>query len=227
MAYCYIAGPMRGYPQFNFPAFDDAKLRGQSLGWKVISPADMDRSTGFDPNVPVEITPDMSREFFRRDMEAVGNLRAESGDAIAMLPGWEKSTGASCEHQAALWLGLRVLDARTFNDLELSSRHPVSERFHKLLDEIGKLHDRKQADYGTPSDPFANVRASKEWGIPGWIGALIRLNDKIVRLKTFARKGALANESAQDSMLDISVYALIAYLLYEDESSGDPTSQAA
>lgn len=96
------------------------------------------------------------------------------------------------------------------------ARHPSSARLHELLVEVGDLHDRKQADYGTDTDPFANVRASEEFGIPGWVGALVRLNDKVVRLKSFARKGVLANESAADSMRDIAVYALIALVLYEE-----------
>jgi hypothetical protein len=98
-----------------------------------------------------------------------------------------------------------------------TSRHPSSARFHELVQEIVALHDRKQADYGADDDPFANVRSSKEWGVPAWVGALIRLNDKVHRLKSFARKGSLANESAEDSMRDIAVYALIALVLYEQE----------
>jgi hypothetical protein len=47
------------------------------------------------------------------------------------------------------------------------NRHPSSERFHQLLTEIGELHDRKQADYGTEADPFNNVRQSaQDWGAP-------------------------------------------------------------
>jgi hypothetical protein len=91
-------------------------------------------------------------------------------------------------------------------------------RFHKLLATIGELHDKKQEDYGTNKDPFANVRASQEFGVRPWIGALIRLNDKVHRLKQFASKGVLANESAKDSMMDIAVYALIALVLYDEET---------
>ena len=90
-------------------------------------------------------------------------------------------------------------------------------RFHALLQQIGALHDKKQGDYGSDSDPFANVRASVEWGVPGWVGALIRLNDKVKRLQAFARKGSLANESAEDSLLDIAVYSLIGLILYREE----------
>jgi len=90
-------------------------------------------------------------------------------------------------------------------------------RIHELLAKVGEMHDRKQEDYGSEADPFANVRASEEFGVPAWVGALVRLNDKVTRLKAFARKGTLRNESAKDSMLDIAVYALIAYILYEEE----------
>jgi hypothetical protein len=93
------------------------------------------------------------------------------------------------------------------------------QRFHALLAEIAELHDRKQADYGRTADPFANVRATEEWGMPGWVGAMMRLNDKVRRLQKFAQVGSLANESAEDSMRDIAVYALIALILYR-ESAG-------
>ena len=93
------------------------------------------------------------------------------------------------------------------------------ERFKELVWEILRLHAKKQQDYGSDEDPFANVRASQEYGVPAWVGALVRANDKVTRLKNFARKGALANESARDSMLDIAVYMLIAVILYDDEES--------
>jgi hypothetical protein len=96
--------------------------------------------------------------------------------------------------------------------------HPSSARFHEILEELHALHDRKAKDYGSDNDPLQNVRASQDWGIPGWVGALIRLNDKVKRLQSFALKGELANESAEDSMRDIAVYAIIALVLYEQES---------
>lgn len=98
-------------------------------------------------------------------------------------------------------------------------------RFHALLSEIGELHDRKQRDYGKDDDPFANVRAAQDWGMPPWVGAFVRISDKVHRLKRFAARGELANESAEDSMMDIAVYALIALLLYREES--DAAERAA
>ena len=46
----YIAGPMRGYPRFNFDAFDAAQSHLESLGYRVISPAALDREVGFNPD---------------------------------------------------------------------------------------------------------------------------------------------------------------------------------
>ena len=94
-----------------------------------------------------------------------------------------------------------------------------SPKFHALLKEIGDLHDIKQRDYGLANDPFHNVRASEELGIPGFKGAILRANDKMVRLKKFCRDGVLSNESARDSMLDGAVYLLIAAVLFDEQTN--------
>lgn len=98
-------------------------------------------------------------------------------------------------------------------------RHPDSQAFHDLLRVIGDLHDRKQADYGRSNDPFANVRASEDFGIPGWVGAVVRANDKMRRLQAAARGSAMKNESIEDSMLDLACYALISLVLFEQENN--------
>tara|TARA_Y100000310_G_scaffold338983_1_gene430203 strand:+ start:1142 stop:1297 length:156 start_codon:yes stop_codon:yes gene_type:complete len=47
------------------------------------------------------------------------------------------------------------------------------------------------------------------------------MNDKMSRLKTFAKKGSLSNESVEDSLRDLAVYAIIALCLYQEESERD------
>ncbi len=97
-------------------------------------------------------------------------------------------------------------------------RHPSSQRFHDILKKLGELHDKKGADYGTDEDPFNNIRASaKEWGIPAWVGAMLRATDKVRRLQKFADVGELANESVIDAFNDLAVYAVIARVMYEEE----------
>ena len=94
-------------------------------------------------------------------------------------------------------------------------------RFHKLLEEIGDLHSRKSHDYGSGEDPLANVRASQEFNLPTWLGVLCRINDKMIRLKAFCSKGNLKFEGVEDSLLDISVYCLMAVILFrEDQVKG-------
>lgn len=89
-------------------------------------------------------------------------------------------------------------------------------KFEEVLLEMICLHDKKRKDYGSDDDPFANVRASESFGIPGWLGAIIRANDKMTRLKRFAHTGTLANESVEDSLIDLANYAVIALVLYRE-----------
>lgn len=79
------------------------------------------------------------------------------------------------------------------------------------------MHDRKQADYGREGDAFANVRASEDFGIPGWIGCLTRANDKMKRLQKAASGAELRNESIEDSLLDLATYTVIALVLFREE----------
>ncbi len=45
------------------------------------------------------------------------------------------------------------------------------QRLNELFAAAQALAEKKQADYGRPDDPFANVKASGEWGVEPWVGA--------------------------------------------------------
>lgn len=98
--------------------------------------------------------------------------------------------------------------------------------FREAVFQVLAMHDKKQADYGKEGDPFANIRSSEEWGIAPWVGAMVRANDKVKRLQRFAGRGTLANESAEDSLLDIAVYSIIGLVLYR-EASEQPVDELA
>ena len=106
-----------------------------------------------------------------------------------------------------------------FFETLLDEAHPSSRLFYDRILEAALLHRNKQRDYGKENDPFANVRASEEWGIPGWVGCMVRANDKMRRLQTLATEGTLTNEAAKDSFLDLAVYAIIGLVLYEQSLS--------
>lgn len=95
-------------------------------------------------------------------------------------------------------------------------------RFLAVLEQMHAMHCKKGADYGTNKDIFANVRASEEFGIPAWQGAVLRANDKMARLKTFMVKGTLANEGVEDSLLDLANYAAIALVLFREGYDIEP-----
>jgi hypothetical protein len=98
-------------------------------------------------------------------------------------------------------------------------RHPLSQAFHDLLVKAGEMHDRKQADYGRDDDPFYNIKQSANWGIEPWVGAMMRADDKMGRLRAMAQDGGeLVNEPIEDSLMDIAVYALIALVLREESA---------
>lgn len=95
-------------------------------------------------------------------------------------------------------------------------------RFHALLKEMGDLHDSKQQDYGTPEDPFHNLRAAEDFGLPPEYGIALRMNDKMNRIKKYYKHGGLKNESVEDAYMDIAVYALAALVLRrERQQSSD------
>lgn len=89
-------------------------------------------------------------------------------------------------------------------------------RFRQLLDDMWEMHCRKGNDYGSGEDFLANLRASEAYGVPAWIGALIRANDKMIRLENAAKGVMLANESVEDSLMDLACYALLSLILYKE-----------
>lgn len=97
-------------------------------------------------------------------------------------------------------------------------------KFHAILEEMGKLHDRKQADYGTDSDPFANYRSSEDIGIPAWKNAFLRTTEKVNRVKSFIRNGKLENEGIEDAFMDIAVTAIISLVTYRELYGKENTS---
>lgn len=90
-------------------------------------------------------------------------------------------------------------------------------RFHQLLQEMAALHEKKAADYGDREEPLANIRSSTNLGIPPWKGVLLRMNDKMTRLNSFAKKGSLQNELMEDSLVDLAAYALLCLVVYRED----------
>tara|TARA_Y100001963_G_scaffold17668_1_gene21811 strand:+ start:485 stop:862 length:378 start_codon:yes stop_codon:yes gene_type:complete len=107
----YVAGPMRGYENFNYDAFDRQAKILEGQGWVVINPAEMDREISAPPSDPMEYDPqtnyddqEFMREALLRDMVAI----CEQCTAIYMMHGWENSRGAKAEWHTAKAIGLDI-----------------------------------------------------------------------------------------------------------------------
>jgi len=97
-----------------------------------------------------------------------------------------------------------------------------SEKFRAVLDTIWEMHLSKTADYGTDDDALANIRSGAEIvGIEPWRACLVRIADKVTRLKTFCRTGQLQNESVLDSLHDLAAYAIIAAVVFREGTRND------
>lgn len=107
----YLAGPMRGYPEFNYPAFDAAAKRLRESGYAVFNPADHDRSSGIDLAGTSGSQDDLDAAGFSiRD--ALGADLAwitATADMLCVLPGWEHSKGACAEVATAHAIGIPVM----------------------------------------------------------------------------------------------------------------------
>jgi hypothetical protein len=95
--------------------------------------------------------------------------------------------------------------------------HRSSRRFIELLDEMAELHHSKSRDYGSQEDPLANIRHGAELvDIEPWRGCMVRIADKVQRLRTYCRTGRLVHEGVRDTLMDLAAYSLLAIVLHEE-----------
>jgi hypothetical protein len=100
-------------------------------------------------------------------------------------------------------------------------QRPGSLPFLDLLEELRTLHLSKSQDYGSESDPLANIRQGAEFvGIEAWRGCMVRVADKVQRLKTYCRTGRLVHEGVRDTLLDLAAYSLLAIVLFDEGKDG-------
>lgn len=93
LTWVYVAGPMTGIPEHNFPAFNDMARRLQEEGLRVMNPAARGVKSGWE-----------WEDYMRADIALLIQC-----DSITMLPGWENSRGAKFEYEVATTLGLHQL----------------------------------------------------------------------------------------------------------------------
>lgn len=93
----YIAGPMTGYPDSNYPTFRAAESDLRNAGFDVLCPVDSEQhnTTG---------EPQAWDWYMRHALRMVVDA-----DGLALLPGWEESRGAQLEVHVARERGMKRL----------------------------------------------------------------------------------------------------------------------
>lgn len=91
----YLSGPMTGYPDFNYPAFNEEAARLRKLGYDVINPAELNSS---------DVT---WHQCLRKDIAELVQC-----DGIVLMDGWEKSNGAHLEMHVAHRVGMEIVLAK-------------------------------------------------------------------------------------------------------------------
>lgn len=187
MTHLYIAGPMRGYPRYNFDAFLAADIDLRDRGFEPINPAKLDLDAGFDPDKD-PVTPEFMEDAMRRDIAGV--MKAEG---LVLLPGWERSMGAKAEKALAEWRGIPVLLYPSLVELNKES----------ILLEAERLTDGdRQNQYGPPEQDFARTAAM--WNsLFGWNATARDVAMAMICLKLSRQ----THMSKRDNWTDIAGYA--------------------
>lgn len=107
----------------------------------------------------------------------------------------------------------------------------VDNKFQDILTELGELHRIKDSFYSSDV-PLSNFRPANAWNIPPWVGAMLRLNDKLSRIQNMYRNNLIhyeSYESIEDNLKDLAVYSIIALQLYRESlvSTVEESSETA
>lgn len=130
----YVSGPMRGYLDYNFPAFYDAERVLQERGHEVFSPARRDADKygpwpdGMEPEHIGSYLFEHEGESFdvREAMAADLDYIIRHADVVVHLPGITRSSGSNAEMAAAHSVGVPVMPIVEFLDPDHTAELPKS-----------------------------------------------------------------------------------------------------
>ena len=94
----YLAGPMTGYYQQNFPLFDRVAKELREQDYDIVSPAELDSPKERKIALANKRSKCTWGDFLARDVKII----ADQVQGIIFLPGWSKSRGARLEATVGL-----------------------------------------------------------------------------------------------------------------------------
>lgn len=109
----YLAGPMRGKPNYNFGEFLAVGSLLSAAGINVYNPAKVDLAKGLRPSEPLD-SDHNQLHFDLHDTFMMDVRQVLMRDAIILLPGWVGSNGAKVEYCVAKMTGKRVYEIHSY-----------------------------------------------------------------------------------------------------------------
>ena len=223
-AVIYLAGPMRGYELFNFPAFEQATKALRAEGKQVYSPHEYDLNNGFDPSKGTLEGWDVKKAF-KWDLTMV-----IEADAVVVLPGWENSQGALLECWTAMIVGVPVFDYHSplfplhdqigtqeiiyrlciyFMEKDVwevdseSPADPPTEDKSILQEAEELINGDRNAQYGPPNQDFE--RTAKMW--TAMFGREFKSHEIAMAMIALKMSRLVWSPEKRDSWVDIAGYA--------------------
>lgn len=93
-----------------------------------------------------------------------------------------------------------------------------------VFNQMRELIRAKNSDYTAGSDdPFANFRQSVDFGVDPLAGLMVRVGDKLQRIKSFTKNGKLevVDEGVEDAFRDLIGYSLIALGMLKEKTNAN------
>lgn len=187
----YVSGPMRGYPDHNYPAFHRAAAMLRENDFKVINPAEnFAGRTDLEPEV-----------YLREDIR----LMTKHCDSIYLLEGWQNSAGARAEYAVAKGLGFSFIPSPGW----------VGEADEPIEYEASRIvrNGERQQNYGHPNADFR--RTAGMWS--AILGTTVTMQDMALCMAALKISRLKSTPGHHDSLVDLIGYAICYDRLGETE----------
>lgn len=186
----YLAGPMRGLPDHNYPTFNIEARMLREWDYTVFNPAE-------------SFNGETDRDF--SEYMTVDYLGLIDSERVFFLPGWQKSEGARLEYLVAESLGKEI------------EFHPLADPTPPVELEASKLvrNGEREAAYGHPNQDL--TRTAGMWS--AILGLPVTPQNVALCMAALKISRLVSSPGHRDSLTDLVGYAVVYDRIKEVENA--------